>query len=95
MSYCRFGESSDVYLYLDCNGYVMCCACRLAPIVTGSFLGEPVYLHDSVELHSAEATLAHLAAHRAAGHVVPEYAFARVTKEAAEIDDYIRKGGEP
>lgn len=32
MSYCRFSEA-DVYMFLNSNGYIDCCACSLAPLV--------------------------------------------------------------
>ncbi len=29
MSYCRFGDDSDVYMYPNTDGTIDCCACRL------------------------------------------------------------------
>lgn len=31
MAYCRFNDSSDVYMYYDFKGYIQCCFCLLAP----------------------------------------------------------------
>lgn len=36
MAYCRFG-SGDVYMYQHIDGFIECCACRLAPMVTTIF----------------------------------------------------------
>ena len=30
MSYCRFSDNSDVYMYLNVGGWVSCCGCGLA-----------------------------------------------------------------
>lgn len=58
MSYCRLGcDGSDVYLYPDVK-VIVCRWCRLND-------AEPV------RLLTLDATLAHIAAHREAGHTVP------------------------
>jgi len=46
MSYCRFGEDSDVYIYAHVGGGFECCACGLAERVksiftTGLLQGDP------------------------------------------------------
>lgn len=58
MSYARFGATSDVYVYAHYAGFVECCGCKLS---------------DEWAHHSAEAIVAHLKEHVAAGHSVPEY----------------------
>ena len=37
MSYCRFGDDSDVYVYAHVSGGFECCACSLAELVTTIF----------------------------------------------------------
>lgn len=75
MSYVRFGEDeSDVYVYLDCDGYLCCCACRLG---------------EAWQHYSTEACLAHLDAHRAAGHCVPDHCIEGLKAHASENDEWI------
>lgn len=58
MSYARFGEGSDVYVFAHWGGFVQCSGCAL----------------DNVwDYHSAEEVVAHMRAHIDAGHIVPEY----------------------
>jgi hypothetical protein len=59
MSFARFSEC-DVYLYADVAGYVCCCGCALG---------------DKWDYHSPEEVVAHMEAHRAAGHAVPDRLF--------------------
>jgi hypothetical protein len=59
MSYCRFSwDDSDVYLYEHVDGFIECSACRF---------DDPWI----VQLNSLDEALAHVAKHRAAGHIVP------------------------
>jgi hypothetical protein len=69
VSYCRFGDDSDVYLYPG-DGDWECCGCRISVGDDGR-----------TRLESLPAVLAHLEAHRAAGHKVPDHAFSRVRHE--------------
>jgi len=55
MAYARFSHS-DVYVYAHVGGHLECCGCRLG---------------DQWEFHSTDDMIAHLDAHRAAGHSVP------------------------
>jgi len=73
MSYCRFGEDSDIYLYPHVYGDYICCACRLR----GTF--------GSTVLITLAEVLEHLQAHRDVGHKVPEYAFERIRTEIEEL----------
>lgn len=79
MSYSRFSHA-DVYVYMDCGGYLRCCGCILqerewvddptAPIFGGYLRAvEPVI---ETDFHGTQGMVAHLAAHRAAGHDVPD-----------------------
>jgi len=63
MSYCRFGDDSDVYVYATFEDTYECCACRLS-INWGH--------------KTAADMIAHLEKHRATGHLVPQYAIDRL-----------------
>jgi len=64
MSYARFNcDGSDVYVFANTDGYFECQHTRLVP----SKLGGP-----SGWFRTAADMIAHLAAHRAAGDVVPQ-----------------------
>lgn len=76
MSYCRFGEDSDVYVFENIVGRLECCGCDLRE--HGSFLTK-----------SRTAMLAHLDEHRATGHLVPDYALERLRAELDELGDEI------
>lgn len=78
MSYARFGwDDSDVYVFLCCFGYLECCACR----IVGGW--------KSFEALTTEKMLAHLEAHRALGHCVPEETFEELRTDAEENDAWI------
>ena len=71
MSYCRWSES-DVYLFENISGVWTCQLCLLEDD------------NRSHEMCSLEEVLAHLEAHKQAGHEVPERAFERVRRELEE-----------
>jgi hypothetical protein len=93
MSYCRFAsaetvakfaggeygpdEPSDVYVYLDCGGWLACCACRIEGM-SGRW-----------EHYSTDAMIAHLRAHIAAGHTVPADVIPALEADRAENDAFI------
>lgn len=56
MSYARFSEHSDVYVFATFGGYVECCACAFG---------------GSACLYSAPEVIAHMQEHVDAGHKVP------------------------
>lgn len=58
MSYARFSDESNVYVFPHAGGYVQCCGCSL---------------DDVWNYHSAPEVVAHMQAHVEAGHKVPEY----------------------
>lgn len=58
MSYARFGNSSDVYVFAHVNGYIACCGCLL---------------DDKDDYHSPEEIVTHLQEHVTAGHQVPDH----------------------
>lgn len=78
MSYCRFGDHSDVYVY-DNGEFLVCCQCRLR--------GD----HRDVLYPTNRQMLAHLNAHRMVGHKVPERAPERLRKEMPEADEARRR----
>ena len=55
MSYARFGEASNVYVYAHVGGFIECCACSIS---------------DEWSHHSREAIVQHMHEHVAAGHLV-------------------------
>lgn len=57
MSFARFSETSDVYIFSHYLGYIECCGCALV----GTF-----------EADSLEEILDHISEHRIAGHKIPE-----------------------
>lgn len=76
MSYARFRRGvSDVYVYLDCGGYLNCCGCWL------SEFSQPFYTTPDM--------VAHLEEHRAAGHVVPVNLVADLEDDRYENDAWI------
>jgi hypothetical protein len=78
MSYARFGwDDSDVYVYLDCGGYLTCCACKRLDETFPQF-------------HLTAAMLNHLEGHRARGDVVPEQTFEELRQDAAENDAWMK-----
>jgi len=67
VSYARFSEDSDVYVYRDFGGLYRCAWCALG---------------DDWSHKNTDATLAHLQEHIAAGHDVPDYCIERLAAEA-------------
>lgn len=76
MSYVRFSETSDVYVYptTTTEGIhkLVCCACRL--VVDTRWYGDFV-------VTSREEMVDHLLIHVEVGHKVPKRAFDRLTRE--------------
>lgn len=56
MSFARFSDSSDVYVYSDVGGYIACCGCILG---------------DKWDYHSVDEIVAHMEQHVTAGHTIP------------------------
>ena len=74
MSYARFVEGSDVYVFLACNGHLECCGCALKS--DGRFL-------------TTDAMIAHLREHEAAGHDVPDHIYPDLEADREENDAWI------
>ncbi len=86
MSYARWSNESDVYVYHHVDGYVTCCGCRL-------FDADPFSLEPrDPAFYSRTAAIEHLERHRLAGHIVPDYAFDRLWQEIAELSDTAELG---
>lgn len=78
MSYCRFSEDSEVYVYHSVNGRFICCGCCLMePVGAGLVQYERSY-------RTREQLIEHLKQHIAAGHKVPAHAIARIEQEQRE-----------
>lgn len=85
MSYARFGENSDVYVFLSVAGHLECCSCALVLRAKGggsSFLAS-----------TTAGMLEHLEAHRLAGDEVDEGTLDGLKAEAEENDAWIAGGG--
>ncbi len=63
MSYCRFSDHSDVYVYGSPDRRYTCCVCSLSKIWGHA---------------TAADMMTHLEEHIAAGHQVPQYAIDRL-----------------
>ncbi len=72
MSYCRFGEESDVYVYTD-GAELHCCACRMTDKRSDFLTARRT---DMIE---------HLEQHIRHGHEVPRDAFERLRREIGQI----------
>lgn len=70
MSYARFGQESDVYVFSD-GDRLHCVWCRLCRAFESAVYAEYPDM------------IAHLEEHRAAGHKVPDYALERLRQEGA------------
>lgn len=69
MSYVRFAENSDVYVFDHVGGYLCCCACRLE----GSYNKD--WSSRNFEAQTAPEMVDHLLEHKENGHMVPGFAF--------------------
>lgn len=83
MSYCRW-SSGDVYMFHHCDGYICCCGCCLNPVPE-----DGVFPEDATFTTRSKA-VAHLAEHKAAGHVVPEYACTELLDEIQTLGDAVK-----
>lgn len=68
MSYCRFSNESDVYMYRHVDGFIRCCSCKLTA-------KDPA-------LNTEREALNHLDEHKRFGHRVPQYAIDRLIDES-------------
>lgn len=97
MSFVRFGsDGSEVYIYDDVRGFKICCGCGLSkrlPDLTDAELAElwvPLGVDPESQrarwepdftTNDLDAMLTHVAEHRTAGHVVPDWVDAKLRDE--------------
>lgn len=96
MSFARFSDESQVYIYDDVAGYVICCFCPLVKrmpdrteeeldaVVLAPGFDREMYrkqFEPDFRTTDLDAMLAHLAEHRAVRHVVPRWLDARLIDE--------------
>ena len=85
MSYCRICPAdnpygwppSDLYVYLDCGGWLSCCGCKLG---NGSFAA-----------YRTADMVAHVEEHKRAGHVVRAGVIPALLADAKENDAWIKR----
>jgi hypothetical protein len=81
MSYARFAkDESHVYVFLSVDGALECCGCRLER--EGR----------SVSVQNTQQMLNHLALHKTAGHLVPDYCTEGLIEDRDENDAWIATG---
>lgn len=71
MSYARFTDASDVYIYMSVYGYLECCACCMS--------SDRCYTATSTE-----KMVEHLQEHTAMGHKVPDYVIPDLRRDDME-----------
>ena len=77
MSYCRFGDDSDVYLFHS-EDIIKCMCCSLEG-------------YDGTEFIFRRDVIRHLRKHQSWDHKVPEYVFQRLERELALDGNLIRE----
>ena len=70
MSYCRFSQTSEVYVYENPRGGITCCFCSLST--------------ESVDLDTPYEMAVHLTEHRWAGDKVPQHVMDQLFDEIWE-----------
>lgn len=100
MSYAKFGSGgSDVYVFGNVDGHLVCCACWFAADFEGERWSDwttqtagPAYVIGEPLRRLPSATylemLAHLERHRTAGHHVPDLTMSRLQREHSEAIEY-------
>jgi len=84
VSYCRvcpadnrYGwPASDLYVYLDCGGYLLCCGCTLG---------------NSFRAYCTADMVTHVEEHKRTGHVVREDLIPALLADAEENDRWMRE----
>ena len=83
MSYCRWGEESDVYVIDTGRGYLECMACAIDSTPTdieGTAANQFILRSDAIK---------HLRLHLAWGHKVPPHALERLEGELGDIGNEV------
>jgi hypothetical protein len=69
MAYSRWGqEGSDLYIYMDTAGYLICTSCPLMPIAENA----KVKMNGSFHAYNTMDMIDHLGEHMDAGHNFPD-----------------------
>lgn len=79
MSYARWGEESDVYIFEHVAGYIQCCGCQMTKTSDKELFG-------FANLKTARKALEHLDAHVANGDKVSPSTFEKIKKEHPDLD---------
>lgn len=82
MSYARFGEESDVYIFEHVAGYIQCCGCRLVELDEKEIFG-------FANLNTAREALQHLNDHVLEGDKVNAETFRLIREEHPDLDAQI------
>lgn len=82
MSYARFSDDSDVYIYEHANGFIECCGCLITE-------PEPPEWAGFYKANTAREILHHIYAHLSLGHKVPERCIKRIEDEHPDLDAQI------
>lgn len=77
MSYARWSEHSDVYVYAHYLGHVECCGC---------------ILDEAPDYHSADDVVAHMREHVTAGHKVPAHLLDPATYPPEDFEPLVVPG---
>ena len=86
MSYARFNNDSNVYVYHHYMGFIECCGCWISDEIPDEYGDIP-----SPRFYTARAILAHLDEHVAKGYLVEEYTINRIKAEYVDLDVPIEK----
>jgi hypothetical protein len=84
VSFVRFSNESDVYVFLHSSGSLCCCMCALGPL---NGLG----LRADFHVARTQGMLDHLDDHRRAGHRVTSKCLAKLRSETWKTDNWIRR----
>ena len=91
MAFVRFGvDGSQVYIYEETGDTKVCCMCAFTERRPETGRWDPDF-----RTADLDAMLAHLAEHRAAGHVVPAWVDKNLRDEWDESDDHAESAISP
>lgn len=79
MSYARFSDDSDVYIFEHANGFIQCCGCLITE-------AEPPEWAGFYNAQTAREMIHHIYQHMSIGHKVPDRCLERINKEHPDLD---------
>ena len=82
MSYARFSDDSDVYMYHHYMGFIECCGCWISDEIPDEYGEIP-----SPRFETPRRAIMHLDEHISRGYQVPQSTFDRIYSEYAENMD--------